>query len=1158
MSGRPFVSKGIQELEKQFVSRQGEQTFLQNLIHELSFRKTKRAQTLASRAQAALNGAHRTSPVKPTAVPGSSSSKASPSVQRSATAPPPVSPPPRPKPKFRATPRTQIDNRPQDVLAAWTAMEVLSPSVYRSPEDLAAGDRRRVAELGGGSLPWENGGERSRPKYRLYYQVVLGSILMEPAVSALLEVYTDARPERPQVRGNAVLASVMVDKEGRPVENDPVAISSFGWAVPHALAGELETLSDWSEAERALTKQLSEKIIRKDRDGALVPLTAETIRQAYSWLLEALGLDPGLTEPPDLAIRTYQYFQIQDPPEAMILNSFFLDDLAAAGGLVRQGKSPGNLERYLGVKTPESRRDLLRDKQAIEHALEPAKFPLAGWPGKGRHMLAMLQQCAVNLALHDLKQEGILAVNGPPGTGKTTLLRDIIAGVVTERAEAMVSYSDPEKAFSHSGQKIKKGNAFIHLYELDERVRGFEMIVASSNNKAVENVSAELPGLGAVAADAKDLRYFSTVAHNLLKKDSWGAIAAVLGNAANRASFRQDFWWDQDRGLQTYLQHASGNPKIVKDETTSAQRPPLISQRENPPQNHDEALSRWREVRRRFTQKLEEAQHCLDELQSAYELNQSIRAQQASIDWRDRDIAEARSRQHQAKTELTRLEGDLAAAHSRLDEATAKLVRSKRAKPGLLRRLFYWSEYRSWRAAHGEMAHHHRRAQAEHKAIEAEREQHRETLAEIEARIGKLQALKETEQSKLDQDKTAYAALADLLGGAFIDDAFFGKDHRGRQLTGPWLSEMAARIRQELFEVSMQVHKAFIDAAAKPIRHNLNVLLDSFGTRPLGSPEKDALIPHLWATLFLVVPVVSTTFASVSRMFGRIGPEAFGWLLIDEAGQALPQAAVGALLRTKRAVVVGDPIQIEPVVVLPNSLTEAICKQFGIDPLIYNAPEASAQTLADSATAYYGSFETQFGTREVGVPLLVHRRCAEPMFSISNAVGYENLMVQAKADGASGIRDVLGPSRWIHVQGGAQEKWCPEEGQAVLDLLRELRKSGTQPDLYIVTPFVVVQNTLRTLLRSSGVLDGWVESSAWVYEHVGTVHTVQGREAEAVIFVLGAPLPEQRGARAWAGGRPNLLNVATTRAKEVLYVVGNKELWRTTGVFSVLSAQLGH
>jgi hypothetical protein len=105
--------------------------------------------------------------------------------------------------------------------------------------------------------------------------------------------------------------------------------------------------------------------------------------------------------------------------------------------------------------------------------------------------------------------------------------------------------------------------------------------------------------------------------------------------------------------------------------------------------------------------------------------------------------------------------------------------------------------------------------------------------------------------------------------------------------------------------------------------------------------------------------------------------------------------------------VVGDPTQIEPVVVLPDRLTEAVCAQFGVDPVVFNAPGASVQTL-DSATAYYGTFETKFGS--IGIPLLVHRRCAEPMFSISNAIAYENLMVQAKAGKPSAIRDVLGPS----------------------------------------------------------------------------------------------------------------------------------------------------
>ncbi|TPK41818.1 hypothetical protein FJ492_18410 [Mesorhizobium sp. B2-5-4] len=213
-------------------------------------------------------------------------------------------------------------------------------------------------------------------------------------------------------------------------------------------------------------------------------------------------------------------------------------------------------------------------------------------------------------------------------------------------------------------------------------------------------------------------------------------------------------------------------------------------------------------------------------------------------------------------------------------------------------------------------------------------------------------------------------------------------------------------------------------------------------------------------------------------------------------------------------------------------------------------PEVSDSVEATILTV---CLETKSGTREVGVPLLVHRRCEEPMFSISNAIAYENLMVQAKTSKISPIRDILGPSQWIDVEGRGQEKWCQREGEVLLDMLRQLRQQEIAPDFYIVTPFVVVQDRMREMLRSSGLLDGWVENPfTWVYERVGTVHTVQGREAEAIFFILGAPNAEQRGARGWAGGRPNLLNVAVTRAKEVVYVIGNRALWKSAGVFQSL------
>ena len=181
------------------------------------------------------------------------------------------------------------------------------------------------------------------------------------------------------------------------------------------------------------------------------------------------------------------------------------------------------------------------------------------------------------------------------------------------------------------------------------------------------------------------------------------------------------------------------------------------------------------------------------------------------------------------------------------------------------------------------------------------------------------------------------------------------------------------------------------------------------------------------------------------------------------------------------------------------------------------------------------------------------------MFSLANGMAYGGMMVQGRGERASAVRQVLGPSAWIDVKPGrCEEKWSEAEGRAVISLLRRLNESGLEElDLYVISPFRIVARRLRELLVAEKVLLAWTQNpAAWVKERVGTVYTVQGREADSVILVLGAAQPWQRGARNWAGQTVNQLNVAVTRAKEGLYVVGNRFEWASAGCFAHLERLL--
>lgn len=280
-------------------------------------------------------------------------------------------------------------------------------------------------------------------------------------------------------------------------------------------------------------------------------------------------------------------------------------------------------------------------------------------------------------------------------------------------------------------------------------------------------------------------------------------------------------------------------------------------------------------------------------------------------------------------------------------------------------------------------------------------------------------------------------------------------------------------------------------------------------------------------------------------------------IIIDESGQAMPQSALGALYRTRQAVVVGDPLQVEPVVTIPKVLIDILADSTGVANE-YKVIENSVQTFADNMNEFNG----MIGERQVGCPLVVHRRCIEPMFSISNMISYDNRMFNKTNKKEDYLKQeqpfLIKKSGWIDVEGtenGSKDHFVKNQAERVCQLLESALHIytdlfDTDDKVFIITPFRTVAESMRKFVVGYFSAKGNDKEvlKKWTKKCVGTVHTFQGKDANEVIFVLGCS-DKSVGAMNWVVKKANILNVACTRAKYRIAFIGNLNDWKNRRYF---------
>jgi very-short-patch-repair endonuclease len=295
--------------------------------------------------------------------------------------------------------------------------------------------------------------------------------------------------------------------------------------------------------------------------------------------------------------------------------------------------------------------------------------------------------------------------------------------------------------------------------------------------------------------------------------------------------------------------------------------------------------------------------------------------------------------------------------------------------------------------------------------------------------------------------------------------------------------------------------------------------------------------------LLSLFPLWATSSLSVKNAL-PLTAGAFDLLIVDEASQCDIASTIPLLARARRILAVGDPMQLSHICSMDQQSERTFLRS-------YNLTSIDIQRYSYRTNSFFDLTRNQLDDENDFIFLRDHFRCHPDIAEYASKSFYGgDLNIRTDYTCFKKSKAISSGLDWVHIDGeilkppGGSGAISQSEAKYIVEAVTKLSDSRYDGTIGVVTPFkaqsdLILEQAYRNINRKFLVASDF---------NVGTAHAYQGDERDVMFLSLCASDSAPDGAMRFLAKEKNLYNVAVTRAKASLCIVGNKIWARNCGI----------